>query len=313
MLKTKYFSIALLIIFCNANSIYAQCCALGNTSTNHSTAGILPKNTLGFYANYKTGENETYFRQNIKLINYGIHESSGFDFSSIQLAYGITDKLTIEHEAGYFLRKELVFYNEALNDLIEKGSGLSNGTIGLKYLAYSSTQNNFDLVGGVGLKYPFSQEMKSINGVELPMEIQPSTRSWGWTAQVIAGKKFSTSDVSILISHKYESNFADLRNYKYGSLNTTNLSVSKGFFNKLNVMLSLRNEYKNTDKTPTGAKLASEGSNLVILSTYLNYQFFKNYSLFTYVDLPAYKYYFGEQISMKYAFGVGLSGNLNLN
>lgn len=274
---------------------------------------MLPKNSVRLYTYIKSGFNETYFRENIRLINYGVYKSSSYDFSGIQLGLGLTDRITIEHDAGFFFKKQLEYNDPVLNILAQNGKGISNGIIGLKYLIATIPSKGIELIGGVSVKYPYSTKLMSVNRVELPIEIQPSTRAWGMIVNLMVSKFDSDYGINYGVSHKYEKNFSDPYNYKYGSINTSTFFISRTFLNKLSITMNLRNEFKLSDTTPTGAKLASEGSNLLLLSPTMDFIIFKNLALSLFGDVPVYKYYFGEQLSIKYAIGFGINYNIQLS
>jgi hypothetical protein len=98
-------------------------------STDEAVKGQLQFNTF-----FKQGYNETYFRKNVRLVNYGIYRHSGYDFAGLAISYSITNRLTIEHENGYFIRKEVRYFIPELDALVVNGKGLSNGLLGFRYL-----------------------------------------------------------------------------------------------------------------------------------------------------------------------------------
>ena len=54
---------------------------------------------------YKYGFFETYYHNNVKLVNYGPIKNMSYNYTSLVLGYGLTKRLTLEHEAGYFINK----------------------------------------------------------------------------------------------------------------------------------------------------------------------------------------------------------------
>lgn len=289
----------------------AQCCSMGNPIVGMSPIADNFKGRLSVNLYYKQGYNETYFRNNVKLVNYGIYNYSGYDFAGLSLSYGVNSRLLIEHETGYYPRKEVNFADPELEARAKDGSGLSNGLISFRYSIIQPKDKKAGIAAGAGVKYPFKTEKLSLANVELPMELQPSTNAWGLIGQFFVTKETSFKQ-TFSLGHRSEFNFRNKYNYKYGSLHTTAFTLSGKLFRNFHSAVTLRNELKMSDDTKTGARLASQGSNVVILNPKLDYRLPMDFGIYVFADLPVYKYYFGEQISMQYAFGIGLTKSFQL-
>lgn len=294
-----------------AAAALAQCCSMGNPLAGMTYSGEATKGNLQINAYYKHGYNETYFRHNVRLVNYGIYSHSNYDFAGLALSYALTNRLTLEHETGYYLKKEIRFINPELDALVKYGYGLSNGILSFRYQLAGGKPGLTRISAGAGVKYPYSTKLFSIENVDLPIELQPSTGAFGLMGQV-----FFTRDVlknyKLTLGHRSEFNFRNKHEYLYGSMHTTTLAIAGRLYKKVFGQLTLRNEHKLTDKTPTGAKLASQGGNTLICSPKLGYQFPAGFHLSVFADLPVYKYYFGEQLSMQYALGISLAKSMSL-
>jgi hypothetical protein len=289
---------------------HAQCCAMGNPFNNASATGIMESGRAQVSLTYKYGLFETYFRNRVRLINYGVYREMSYNFMALNFSYGITDKLSIEHETGYFLSKATRFADPELDKLANEGSGLSNGMLMARYafLVIPSQQLTFD--AGVGFKYPFARSSQSINGVELPVEAQPSTGAYGGVFHLQAGKRFRLFNLAL--QHRYDFNTENYNNYTFGDSHITTLSAA-GEINRLFTgVVLLRNEYRGSDVAPNNSRLASEGSHLVILAPQLGIRPFRNFQLSVFGDIPVYRNYFGEQISNRYAVGLSLVWNASL-
>ncbi len=289
----------------------AQCCSMGNPIVGMSPAAENFKGRLSLNLYYKQGFNETYFRNNVKLVNYGIYNYSGYDFAGLSISYGVNSRLLIEHETGYYPRKEVNFADPDLEARAKDGYGLSNGLVSFRYSIIQPNDKKAGIMLGAGLKYPFKTEKLSLANVELPMELQPSTNAWGLIGQFFITKETAFRQ-TFSFAHRSEINFSNKYNYKYGSLHTTAFTMSGKIYRGFYSAVTLRNEFKLSDDTKTGARLASQGSNVVILNPKIEYKLPGEFGLYVFGDLPVYKYYFGEQISMQYAFGIGLTKALQL-
>ncbi len=284
----------------------AQCCSMGNPIVGMSPAADNFKGRLSLNLYYKQGFNETYFRNNVKLVNYGIYNYSGYDFAGLSLSYGVNSRLLIEHETGYYPRKEVNFADTDLEARAKDGFGLSNGLVSFRYSIIQPNDKKAGVMLGAGVKYPFKTEKLSLANVELPMELQPSTNAWGLIGQFFITKETAFRQ-TFSFAHRSEINFRNKYNYKYGSLHTTAFTMSGKIYRGFYSAVTLRNEFKLSDDTKTGARLASQGSNVVIINPKIEYKLPGEFGLYIFGDLPVYKYYFGEQISMQYAFGIGLT------
>lgn len=284
----------------------AQCCSMGNPIVGMSPAADNFKGRLSLNLYYKQGFNETYFRNNVKLVNYGIYNYSGYDFAGLSLSYGVNSRLLIEHETGYYPRKEVNFADPDLEARAKDGFGLSNGLVSFRYSIIQPNDKKAGVMLGAGVKYPFKTEKLSLANVELPMELQPSTNAWGLIGQFFITKETAFRQ-TFSFAHRSEINFRNKYNYKYGSLHTTAFTMSGKIYRGFYSAVTLRNEFKLSDDTKTGARLASQGSNVVIINPKIEYKLPGEFGLYIFGDLPVYKYYFGEQISMQYAFGIGLT------
>jgi hypothetical protein len=282
----------------------AQCCAMGNPFNNASATGLMESGRLQASLSYKYGHFETYFRNRVRLINYGMYREMSYHFMALNFSYGITDRLSLEHEAGYFLSKATRFADPELDKLANEGSGLSNGMLMARYafLVIPSEQLTFD--AGVGIKYPFANKSQSVNGVELPVEAQPSTGAYGGVFHLQAAKRFRLFNLAL--QHRYDFNTENYNNYTFGDSHITTFSAAGEINRLLSGVLLLRNEYRGSDIAPNNSRLASQGSHMVILAPQIGVRPFRNFQLSVFSDIPVYRNYFGEQISNRYAVGLSL-------
>ncbi len=302
----KYIAIILLITSCSIKLTSAQCCSMGNPSSSFSAAdkATEPGQLVVNYF-FKYGYNETYFRKNVKLINYGMYNFSEYNFSGLTAYYRINKRYQAGIETGYYFNKSVDFADPVLEARSKNGFGLSNSNVSVLYDLIRMTDSTPGIIISAGFKFPFSFNHQNISNVELPIELQPSTNAFGFNGSIALQKKvFKKYMLSLM--HKSEFNLRNKYNYLYGSMHISSISITGPISKKIHAGIALRNELKMSDKTPTGALLASQGSNLLLISPRLEYYLFKKLSIYVNADLPVYKYYFGEQISIKYAVSSGI-------
>ena len=292
--------------------VFGQCCSMGSPGSGQEGMIILPKNNLRVYSFYKHGYNETYFRQNIRLVNYGAFSHSSYDFAGLQVGYGITNRLTIEHEMGYFFDKQIRYHDPELDALTRSGYGMSNGLLSLHYALWTSRTSASELAISGGVKYPFSTDPLYVKGVQMPVELQPSTGAWGFVGRAVYSMPLGQTGYMLFFQHRFETNSRNSYNYKYGSAHQTSVSFGIPLLSNAMATLQVRNEYRTSDITPTAARLASEGNNLVYFTPTIGYLLPGEINLAVFADIPVYKYYFGEQLSHQFAAGVSITRNFSL-
>nr|NQU91107.1 hypothetical protein [Bacteroidota bacterium] len=98
-----------IFLFCSVNTIsYAQCCAAGNPITADGSASGGGKKILQVQALYKHSYSDAYCEGSNKS-DYEYIDYSFFDFTSLHLAYGVTQRLKLSFEIGYFFSKAQTF------------------------------------------------------------------------------------------------------------------------------------------------------------------------------------------------------------
>ncbi|MBU1008833.1 MAG: hypothetical protein KKD74_01745 [Bacteroidetes bacterium] len=293
----------LVIIGLFAPKLSAQCCSMGSPVSTASLAGVGSKHTLSVNYGMKYGLFETYFRQRTRLINYGLYDQLSYLFSSFNLAYNFTNRLSFEHELGYFVRKTTRYADPELDKLATDGYGFSGGMLLGKYALWVKPVSQFEIDAGLGFRYPFSRKPMVVNGIELPTEAQPSTGAFGGVMFLQAIKQHR--NYSFALQHRYEFFGQNDNDYQYGSAHLTSVSASARY-HSFSAVLLLRNEIRTSDHSATNSRLASEGSHLVVLAPQLSYALLSGLNLTMYMDIPIYRYYFGEQISNRYAMGFSI-------
>jgi hypothetical protein len=303
-IKRIVFALSTAIFILLMSEAQAQCCAMGNPFNNSSVAGSIETKGLHLSIAYKYGYYETYFRDRVRLINYGMYREISYQYAALNLSYGINERLGVEHETGYFISKAPRFADPELDKFANAGSGLSNGILLARYvfMIIPSKQIQFDL--GAGFKYPYSTTSQFVNGIELPVEAQPSTGAYGAVFQLQGTKRFGNHVFAL--QHRYDFNTKNYNNYIFGDANITTLSFATQLNRYINGVILLRNELRGSDKAANNARLASEGSNLLILAPQIGFIPVKNFQISVFGDLPVYRRYYGEQISSRYAMGISL-------
>ncbi len=226
-------------------------------------------------------------------------------FTGALLAYGFTNKLTLEAEMGYFPEKfqNISEYNSPFFDKISRG--LSHLTLSTKYNIFYDLTNDIEFTLGGGLTLPLD-----FFNDELPYNLYPSNGNYAFNAQSFFHKGFKNTNFHLILYNKFNYNFAQTRNYKQGYSLHNSLFISQGFSRNFSGILEVRYEHYARDKYQNEI-INDSGSNLISLSPQI-YFVFNELNIALYATIPIYKYYFGEQLSMNYNFGLNLTYQIDI-
>lgn len=289
------------------NNSYGQCCAQSSPMGGSSNQGVLKKGTARISAFYTHSQS---IKQDLDA-NYYLILDANFNFVGTNISYGITDKLTLETELGYFLNKTQNYDLQPIYTLT--GFGLTNGVVSLKRMLIKDTKRNFEVTFGIGAKFPFNTEYQMVDGVQLPIDNQPSTCAYGIAPKILIFKKFVKQKVGLFLIHKYDKNFKNKQGYEYGSGFITALFMSKSLdFISCSTfgVLQIRNSYRLSDKKVDGEIAETTGSNLLFIAPQIGHTFAKKYSLSVSYELPIYQEYNTTKLKNKNAFSVNLIADI---
>lgn len=293
----------------------AQCCSAGNPYF-YSDRTNMEKKELQAMLGYKHSLSDTYYSGS-KKIEINDIEKAWFNYLNFQLVYGLTHRLSVQTDLGYFLNKSEAYYRK---DWANKtGAGLGDATISLRYLAYKSFTRKYSIIPSLGVKLPvgvFDQEVKN---VRLPITIQPSSGSFRYLMSLYVQKAFQNQKWKLGFYGSFE--YAQLINsdhfyYKYGNLFLLSLIGSYKVGERMNAGLELRNESRNRALRENEQLVQSSGYNVVSVIPHLSYAAGDKWLWAMNAELPVYRYYNGLQLGNKYAISlslaylIGLQGSL---
>ncbi|MEI6575921.1 MAG: transporter [Bacteroidota bacterium] len=296
---------ALIILFLNAEA-YAQCCSPGNPVAGTAAAGIVMKHNLRVVTFYRHSFSDTYYTGTKPSPDEDQIGTANFNFAGAIFAYGITKRLTVETELGYFI-------NKTKNDTILKSkqstSGMYNGTLSMKYCLIHSS-NGLELSLGAGAKFPFTQQPISNELGPLPEDIQPSTGAFGFVGQLFIAKAFPSLQFKLIWTNRYEINGRNLDKYKFGNAWYSSLFFSKGLGKGWVGLLQFRNENRKVDFNGE-TKFPSTGGNVFIISPQLSHSF-GHYNVTAMFDMPVMRNLNGKQLNTKYAYSISINRDFSL-
>jgi hypothetical protein len=315
MIKKSILIFGVLLVISHHKHLQAQCCSSGSPVGASTNIGILDKSALRFITFYRHNYSDTYYEGTSKSNVQRPVKKMEFDYGGLTLSYGLTYKLTIEGDLGYFFNKSQL--NEAISippyyipEYTKKGTGFSNGNLTLKYCLYNKPARNVEVTGGLGLKYALTSKPIYDQLGPLPIDIQPSTHAFGMNAQVFLNKGFPDIGLRIFSFNKFEYNGQNADKYQYGLSMINSIFVSKKIVPYLFGIVQLRSEMKGKDfdhNELINAYLTNTGNRIIFVSPQISYSIMHQWHIAILTDIPVYKNYFGKQLTPGYSVAVSLS------
>ncbi len=301
----------LLSIFLLCSSIFAfgQCCSPGNPVGGSTSMGMVGEKQLRTISFYRYSYTDTRYSGSEIIPTAGVDEA-WFNYAGAVLSYGISSKLNLETELGYFINKSQHY--DLTPDFTKTGKGLSNGVVSIKTPLYKNLGRELELTAGLGVKFPFNRDPQVIDGLELPMDIQPSTMATGIVAQTFLYKGYIKSGWHLFFINRYEQNSANDNGYQFGSALYSSLFVAKVLTSNWTGIIQLRSELKDKDNL-NDFVLDFSGGKQVYLAPQINYSIAQKWNVSLSSDIPIYRKVNGEQLANKFAFSLMIIRDFDLS
>lgn len=313
-MRIVVFLIAFLLM--STIKVQGQCCSAGNPVGGTTNMGILDSGAVRVITFYRYSKSQGYW-YGMSKSNFSFVKEADFNYAGMVLAYGLTNEITLEAETGYFINKSQTY--DITPTYTNKGFGLSNAIVSLKYNLISETKKPVEWTVRLGAKIPFSTKYQVVDNVELPRDVQPSTNTYGIVAQSFLYKNTPEYSAKWFIINRFETNTPDIKNYRYGNAFITSFFITKQLGNSnWTAILQARHEYRSKDVkkvienkylgfVTTGAVVNFSGGNLVFAAPQINYTIAQKWNVSLLADIPVFRYYNGIQLGNKYSFALYLS------
>jgi hypothetical protein len=298
-----------LLFFIFTGAAYPQCCSTGSPVGASVYVGVLGKNSLRLIAYYRHNYSDTYYEGTSKTSENNQLSHSSYNFTGFTVGYGITKRLTLEADFGYFIDKTQVFNTI---DYQEKGYGMANGGVTVKYGAFVRPAKQLEFTLGAGFRYPFTTKPQEVEGVQLSRDVQPSTNAWAVSGILFFNKGFPSVTMRVFSINRYDHNFEDPLHYKYGDVLMNSVFGSKLIVKNLLGILQVRSEYRQPDQDTKEVRV-NTGNWLLLVVPQLSYAIAGKWNLSVLYDIPVYKNYTGKQLTPTYSFAISLSRDFNLS
>lgn len=298
--------------------VHSQCCAAGNPSSLNSSIGLSGgKDILNVNLSHIYSQSDTYYNGISETNNK--YSSSNFNFTYLNLTYGLSNKLRISTDLGYFVNKSQTFES---SNYTRSTQGIADATIGFIYHTYQSDNKLFDIYQNARLTLPVGQFRQEFDGIVLPIDFQPSSGNYKYNIGLILSKRFEKSDFSLNSSISLEESKTietESSFHKYGNLYNVSLAGVYNIMQNVAGLLQIRAEYR--EKALNAAKsnnnvysfINASGGSLVYLSPQINYNFNGDWFCSLQYSIPIYKNVNGEQLTNKYYLTANISKSFDFS
>ncbi|MCX6271591.1 MAG: hypothetical protein NTU44_10290 [Bacteroidetes bacterium] len=290
-----------------ANQLEAQCCSPGSPVGSTSSVGVVKKSAIRSITFFKHSFSDTYFKGGKPAEMQDA--TANFNYIGQMVSYGITDRLTVEGEFGYYLNKTKKYKVVGI-EMKDETSGISNSVFSLKYCLLH-TLRELEITVGAGAKVPLTQKPVENQFGPMPEDLQPSTGAYGFVGQLFISQSFPMYQFRAILLNRYEINKANPRDYTFGNAWFTSLFLSKSFLKHCTGLLQFRNENRKIDKEGK-IDFTSSGGNVFIIAPQFSYTFPYSWNVAVMADFPVSRDYHGVQLGPKYSVGVSVVKGIRL-
>jgi len=295
-----------------AGEAQGQCCAAGNPLSSDVDFRNLGKNYLKVGISYAHSYSDTYYQRD-SPVDVGGVDHSFFDYTEINLYYGLSQRISIRADLGYFFDKAEIYLHPQYKKL--NGSGLGDLALQIRYLIYKDFTKQWEISGGMGIKFPVGVFDQVVDNVKLPINLQPSSGSFKYFANIFFAKRFKNRLQLFSYNSAEISQTIDSKNfyYRYGNLFTASMGVSYPVLKKVNTGLQLRGEFRNNSTRENEQTVEASGGTLIYVIPQISMNTVGKINLAVSVNLPVYGYFNGIQLANKYLFHISVSRNFDFN
>jgi len=311
---------ALLCLFLiYADELSAQCCSPGNPIGGTSALGVNDENSWKLFLNYRYGYAGRYFEGSEPSKTQFIRDGE-YNHTGIVVAYGLSHKLTLEGEFGYFINKTQR-YVEGIIPQSQQGKGLTDLNISLKLKLWRNTLEEWEVSTGLGAKIPVGNNDKKDLGILLPRDLQPTTGAFDLVHSLFLYKGFLPQKLRTFLLTRTEIKGKSLDQYQYGNFFTLALFSSYSPDENWVLLTQIRGELRGRDSRPLGGggiptkndreKVIPTGSKKLFVIPQLSYMISPQLQLSALAELPLYQYYNDKQLSSTVSVMISLGYTIN--
>ncbi len=312
MIRTKYkISFVVIVLLLQYSVINAQCCAAGNPISGDGSASGTSKNIMELSLLFQHSYSDTYY-EGTRKTDYTYIDYSYFDFLSFNFAYGITNRLKVSAEIGYFFRKTQVFDF----GFDRNAYGIGDLILGAQYLSYRNSGRNFEVYSRFNLTLPVGTFDQMSGVVVLPIDLQPSSGSFKYKLGLLVSKRYMQNKIALFVDGFVEFSQrinTDRTNYKYGNLYNISIYGSYKILRRLTGAIQVRTQIRDRASDSNHDLIQSTGGKYIFISPHIRYNFWRSWNITGTFEYPVYKNTNGKQLTNKFAYSFKLSRSIDFN
>ena len=316
------FSVAFIVIclyFYNTQT-YAQCCGGGGGSpiAGGSSQGVLLENQMEVNSNFQ-------FINTTKFLTGDKPDTNFFDsynskYLYTRVAYGLSKKLTLSLETGYWINKTQIGLNKVDTN---SSTGIGDLIIFPRYDVFKKSNNSIltELTVGIGIKIPLGPYNDSIKKIEpfsgytyyitKKIAVQPSSGSQDLIFYMFFFRGNSKKKLNLFANALYIKKGWNPLGEKIGDYASVGLFASKTILKSLTITTQLKGEWvdkmKLSRNTLSFDVPESTGFRKVNFVPQISYNIKGKITFYLMSEIPLYQYMFNTQIKSQYQMTFGVT------
>jgi len=314
----------LTLVFLPVKLFSQGCCSGGSGSpiAGGASQGVLQERQMEISGNHQYLSTDRFLVKDRDTAS--LFDNLNSNYLYIRLAYGITEKLTMSIESGYFINKTQ--YGLERKDTVIS-SGIADLILFPRYNLYTrnTEHTKTEITIGMGFKIPIGKYNDSTvvyrnpnTGVRYyttsPPTIQPTNGSQDFIFYGFLFRGYTEKKCRVFANVLYIKKGWNPLGQKFGDFSSVGLFASKTIFKKVGLTLQLRGEHvskmqydKNVDMLALyNIDVYSTGSRKIFIAPQVSFTH-KNIVLFTLYEYPLYQYLNGTQVGSQHQITTGVS------
>jgi len=293
--------------FLVALNSYGQCCSAGNPLGSNGINDGLPVKEWQFLTSYKHSLSKNYYHKDHQ-VEVPVVERSYYDYQSFSVSYGVFEWMNAGAEIGYFYNKTQILEPGQETDKIS-AHGIGDLAVNLRFLPVKSLRRTSQFIVSGGVRIPVGAFEEQIDGVTVPVSLQPSSGALKINASLYYS--FPTSSRKLLVNSfaLYEYSNTIKKGYfiyQYGDFFQFSSGAQYNLNKHFSFLLNVKYEFRGQDQRENDEIVESSGSHLVLVNPQITCNLKHGWSIMLLSDMPVYKYVNGEQLTNSFAVQVSL-------
>lgn len=311
--------------------MFAQgCCSGGSASpiAGGTSQGVLNEKQVEIATNYQWDSSNQFKAEDRDTV--AMFSNLSNNYSYFRLAYGLSSKLTMSLESGYYINRTMIGLDK--NEVIKK-SGIADLIIFPRYQVYYNCgeKKKTEFTVGLGYKMPLGSHNDStvfytdpVSGKQFYQTAPPTVQLTNGSNDFIFYSFFFNSylkkNFRVFANSIYVRKGWNSIGQKFGDYASVSVFFGKTLFKRLGATVQLKGEWVGKMKTDKLVDMIafynvypeSTGNRKFIIAPQLSYNY-KAFTFFTLSEIPIYQYVNGSQVASKYQVTAGLSYKFNFN